>query len=183
MINLESIIEGCRTGNKAMQKELYERYSGRFYALSRRYSDDEETARDILVEGFLKVFENIDKYSGSGSFEGWMSTIFLRTAIMFHRKKMLRKRFIVPLENDNYVRQANIIEQIDIRDALIAALRELGKRERTVFNLVAIEGYSLSEVGKEMGMPEASAKTLYYRARQTLQKLLTKSLGHTYIKD
>lgn len=183
MINLESIIEGCRTGDKAMQKELYERYSGRFYALSRRYSDDEETARDILVEGFLKVFENIDKYSGSGSFEGWMNTIFLRTAIKFHRRKMVRRRYTEPLGNDEYARPSNIIEQIDIRDAMVAALRELGQRERKVFNLVAIEGYTLSEAGEEMGMPEASAKTLYYRARQTLQKLLTKSLGHTYIKD
>ncbi len=183
MINLDSIIEGCRTGDKAMQKELYERYSGRFYALGLRYSDDEETARDILAEGFIKVFENIGKYNGSGSFEGWMTTIFLRTAIKFHRKKMLRKRLIVPLENDEYASRNTIVEQIDIRDALIAALRGLDKRERTVFNLVAIEGYSLSEAGEEMGMPEASAKTLYYRARQMLQKQLNQSLGRTYIKD
>ena len=70
MIQIEDIIEGCRNGDKAMQKELYERYNRRFYAFCRRYATDDESAYEILVDGFITIYKNIDNYKGDGSFEG-----------------------------------------------------------------------------------------------------------------
>ena len=86
MDNLERVIEGCKNGDAKMQRELYQRYSPRFYALCRRYSNDDEMANSALVDGFLTVFQSIGSYRGEGSFEGWMHKIFLRKIVHVYRK-------------------------------------------------------------------------------------------------
>ena len=182
MINIEQIIEGCRNGDKAMQKELYERFSSRFYALCRRYATDDEYARDILIDGFISIFKNIDKYNGLGSFEGWMGTIFIRTAIAYYRNKMQQQRAIQSaIENESRISET-AIERIDIRDALMDALRVLPDKERAVFNLVVVEEYTMREAGEAMGVSESTIKSQYYRALQTVRKVLHKRLGNNYLR-
>ena len=65
------LINGCRKGDRLAQKELYERYSRKMMGVCLRYVNDRETARDLLQDGFVKVFTSMDSYSGIGSFEGW----------------------------------------------------------------------------------------------------------------
>lgn len=183
MIQIEDVIEGCRNGDKAMQKELYDRYNRRFYALCRRYASDEESAREILVDGFITIYKKIDGYRGEGSFEGWMCTIFLRTAIAYYRDYVRRRDTIKPIEDVEYEQRCDIAQQIDIRDALIAALRKLTKRERIVFNLIAVDEYTMKEVGDELGITESTAKSHYYNAIETLRKILIKRLGPHYLNN
>ena len=51
-----------------------------------RYVNDRETARDLLQDGFMKIFTSMDSYTGSGSFEGWMRKIFVNCALEYLRK-------------------------------------------------------------------------------------------------
>ena len=50
------LINGCRKGDRLAQKELYERYSRKMMGVCLRYVNDRETARDLLQDGFVKVF-------------------------------------------------------------------------------------------------------------------------------
>jgi len=75
------LIEGCITGDRKMQEQLYHRFSPKMYAVCLRYSGNAEDARDLLQEGFIKVYKNIDKYRGDGSFEGLVRRIFVNTSI------------------------------------------------------------------------------------------------------
>ena len=43
-----------------------------------RYAGNPDAAKDLLQDGFVKVFTSMDSYSGAGSFEGWMRKIFTR---------------------------------------------------------------------------------------------------------
>ena len=90
----EQLIEGCRKGDRRAQKELYDTYARKMLGVCLRYVDDRETARDLLQDGFVKVFSNLDAYSGSGSFEGWMRRIFVNTVLAYFRKNdvLPRKR-------------------------------------------------------------------------------------------
>ena len=179
MKKLEEVIEGCRRGDRLAQKELYDRYSSRFNAFCRRYAADDETAKDILIEGFLDVFQCVGKYRGDGSFEGWMQTIFLRKAISFYRRNARRMQDTVSIDNRDFdmASSVDVYMQIDVRDALIEAIRELSDEERVVFNLVAVEGSSLNEAAKEIGIPESTVKTRYYRALRIVRSLIEKRLG------
>lgn len=182
MMNIDSVIEGCRKGNRAMQKVLYDTYSPRFFAVCRRYAADDEEARDILVDGFIAVYECIEKYKGEGSFEGWMHSIFQRTAIAYYRKNLRIQKTFSSMDNVEYPDTGNVIHQIDIRDALIEALRQLPDEERIIFNLVAVEEYSFVDAGEATGIAVSTAKSRYYRALQKVQNILKSRLGDHYLK-
>lgn len=79
----KQLIEGCRNGERLAQKELYETYSRKMMGVCLRYVSDRETARDLLQDGFVKVFTSMDSYSGLGSFEGWMRKIFVNCALEY----------------------------------------------------------------------------------------------------
>ena len=56
-----------------------------------RYASDRETARDLLQDGFVKIFSALDSYAASGSFEGWMRKIFVNCALEHLRKTDILK--------------------------------------------------------------------------------------------
>ncbi len=76
------------------------------YGVCLRYSGNPDDANDLLQEGFIKVFKNLEKFRGEGSFEGWIRRIFVNTSIEHFRKK-------VKLYNVTEV-QENTIEDIDL---------------------------------------------------------------------
>ena len=77
------------------QKELYEKYSRKMMGVCLRYVNDRETARDLLQDGFVKVFTRIDAYSGLGSFEGVMRKIFVNGALDYLRRSDLLREATV----------------------------------------------------------------------------------------
>lgn len=64
------LIDGCMRGESWARKELYEQYAPAMMSVCMRYVGDRETARDLLQDGFVKIFTKIRSYSGSGAFGG-----------------------------------------------------------------------------------------------------------------
>ena len=60
------LIDGCMRGESWARKELYEQYAPAMMSVCMRYVGDRETARDLLQDGFVKIFTKIRSYSGSG---------------------------------------------------------------------------------------------------------------------
>ena len=87
VINEQQLISGCQNGDRRAQKQLYEAFSGKMMGVCLRYCKDRETARDLLHDGFLKVYSHIIDYEGKGSFEGWIRKIMVNTALEYLRKQ------------------------------------------------------------------------------------------------
>ncbi|NNE55827.1 MAG: sigma-70 family RNA polymerase sigma factor, partial [Flavobacteriales bacterium] len=83
----KEIVKGCLKNSPDAQKALFERFSGRMMTLCLRYTGDQEDARDVLQEGFIKVFEKLNQFSGKGALGGWISTVMVNTALIHLRKK------------------------------------------------------------------------------------------------
>ena len=84
----EELVEHCKQKDKSAQKQLYELYAGALFALCIRYSGNREAAKDILHDGFLRIFTSFDKfdYRGEGSLKAWLSRIMVNTALEYIRK-------------------------------------------------------------------------------------------------
>ena len=82
----DTLIEQCLKGQRKAQKELFDLYSGKMYYLCLRYAVDESEAQDMLQEGFVRLFKNLQSFPGKGSFEGWVRRIFVHTAIKYYHK-------------------------------------------------------------------------------------------------
>lgn len=139
-------------------------------AVCLRYVNDMETARDLLQDGFVRVFTNIHSYTGSGSFEGWLRKIFVNGALEYLRKSdVLRES--TDLENSAELVQpdSSAIENLSAAE-LMKVIQELPAGFRTVFNMFAIEGYSHKEICEILGITESTSRSQFTRARQLLQK-------------
>jgi RNA polymerase sigma-70 factor (ECF subfamily) len=137
------------------------------------YSRDTEEAKDILQEGFIKIFQKLEQYSGKGSFEGWMRRIFINSALERYRVK--QSVFMVDKDMEVLAGEVdeNINDQLSAND-LLDMIRDLSPQYRMVFNLYAIEGYSHKEISKKLNISEGTSKSNLSRARSILQDKLTK---------
>jgi len=171
LTEIKNIISGCLKGNRRDQELLYRRHAARLYAVCLQYSGNDEEARDILQEGFIKIFENLVNYKHEGSFEGWIRRIIVNTALEKYRSKHLLHRVddidqIPEPEADPDNEDYAGLQAVD----LMTIIRELPPKYRMVFNLFAIEGYSHKEIGKMMNISEGTSKSNLSRARVILQR-------------
>ncbi len=165
----ESLIKGCIKGDRDSQRGLYSKYSPKMFAICLRYSSDYHNAEDLLQEGFIKVYKNITKFRGEGSFEGWLRRIFVNTAIENYRKRNYLYPLIEVLNTDIEVLNDGVINQL-AADDIMDLVNQLSPGYRTVFNLYAVEGYPHKEIAKMLGISEGTSKSQLARARYILQK-------------
>jgi RNA polymerase sigma factor (sigma-70 family) len=172
----QQIREGCFKGDRRFQQMLYDMFSSKMFGVCMRYANEYNAAQDLLQEGFVKVFRNIDKFRGEGSFEGWVRRIFVNTAIEHYRKQV---NLYAIVDNDvkayeNY--DNNALETLKEQD-IVKMIQKLSHGYRTVFNLYVVEGYSHKEIGDLMGISEGTSKSQLARARYLLQKMITEQFG------
>lgn len=169
--NESQIREGCMKGDRKFQQMLYDMLSAKMFGVCLRYANEYNSAQDLLQEGFVKVFKNIDKFRGEGSFEGWVRRIFVNTAIEHYRRQVnlyaLHESEVSYFENY----QENALEILKHEDVL-KMIQKLSSGYRTVFNLYVIEGYSHKEIADTMGISEGTSKSQLARARYLLQKMI-----------
>ena len=171
MPEIKNIINGCLLGNRRDQELLYRRYAAKLYAVCLQYSGNDEEARDILQEGFIKIFENLVHYKYEGSFDGWVRRIMVNTALEKYRSKhnLYRVDDIDQIPEQNAEPDNEDYAGLGARD-LMEIIRELPPRYRIVFNLFAIEGYSHKEISDMMSISEGTSKSNLSRARVILQR-------------
>ena len=172
-INLESLIELCRKQDNKAQRLIYDRISPKMMGVCRRYISDVSEAETVLVTGFLKVFNKINQFSGTGNFEGWVRRIMVNESLLYLRKN---KSMYLDVDIEEAVIEPNYgqAEYLFEERELLEMINNLPVGYRTVFNLYAIEGYSHKEIGEQMGIDENTSKSQLSRARAILKNEVLK---------
>jgi RNA polymerase sigma factor (sigma-70 family) len=171
-ISEREMIEGCIVGNRTAQEALYNLYAPKMFGICLRYANDYHSGEDILQEGFIKVFNNIHRFRGEGSFEGWLKRIFINTAIEHYRKAMNQTDHHELDKSENNPVDDNALHELAMKD-LLAMIQELSPGYRAVFNMYVIEGFSHKEIAEMVGISEGTSKSQLARARTILQKKIT----------
>ena len=167
----QRLITGCKKGETWAQKQVYDLYASAMFSVCVRYVSDRETARDLLQDGFIKIFTKADSYSGTGSFAGWIRRIFVTTALEYLRQN---KAFLesASLDELSYLiedEDVSILDKISADD-LMTCVSNLPNGYRTVFNLYALEGYSHAEIANLLNISENTSRSQFMRARKILQE-------------
>jgi RNA polymerase sigma factor (sigma-70 family) len=178
LTDIKKIIKGCLAGDRRDQELLYRRHSSKLYGVSLQYSGNDEEARDILQEGFIKIFENLHNYKHEGSFEGWIRRIVVNTALEKFRSRhnLFRVDDIDTIQEPEAEPDTEDYSGLQAVD-LLYIIRELPPKYRMVFNLYAIEGYSHKEIGEMMNISEGTSKSNLSRARSILQRRVSSYTG------
>lgn len=172
------LINGSIDGNRQMQELLYKKFSAKMYGVCLRYSGNADDANDLLQEGFIKVFKNLQKFRGEGSFEGWIRRIFVNTSIEHFRKKIKLYNVTEVQENTIEDTDLNILDTLAAKD-IILLVNELSPGYKTVFNMHVIEGYSHKEIADILGINEGTSKSQLARAKGVLKKSVENMLNRT----
>ena len=170
-LNEITIINGCKKQERKCQKALVETYSRGLFTVARRYTRDDDSAKDILQEALILIFRNIGKYQPTGSFEGWMRKIVVNASLKHLRDKDFWKNKVAA-ESDHFEAIApEVYEQYDI-EAIIHLIQQLPDGALQIFNLYTVEGYDHNEIGELLNISASTSRSQLTRARQWLKKEL-----------
>ncbi|MCX6183333.1 MAG: RNA polymerase sigma factor [Bacteroidetes bacterium] len=179
-MNEKEVIEGCIKGNERDFKTFYSHFYGKMFHACVRYAKDREEAKDIVQEGFLRVFKNLDQFDFKGSLEGWVRRVMVNSAINHYRKQMKdiinymeddKVVYLEKHEEESYESPENISSE-----QLLAMVQSLTPVYRTVFNLSVMEGFSHKEISESLGITESTSRSNLAKARIKLQEMVNKQL-------
>jgi len=182
---LEEIINKCLSKDRLAQERLFKLYYGKMMAVCLRYTNDRDTAQEILQDGFIKVFDKLNTFESSGSFDGWIRRIMANTALDALKKKKrlnwVEKNDVNTKEDYNDPLESFEFEQEFELKANVAleAINELSPAYKTVFNLFVFENYSHKEIADALGISEGTSKSNFAKAKMNLQKIINKKIAKT----
>jgi len=175
-------LEGCKQRDRESQRMLYRHHYAYAMSICLRYCQTKEEAREILNDGFMKVFSKIEQYNPETSFLGWLRRIMINTAIDHYRKEV-KHYHQSSIENEKPV--ANTTSVLDDlgHQELLQLVQQLSPAYRAVFNLYAIDGYNHKEIGQILGISEGTSKSNLSKAREVLRDKLQKIQNVVYAKS
>ena len=173
MQDLDSILEGCLNNNRKAQQALFEKFSPKMLALCMRYAHNQEEAEDMMIEGFVLVFKQLQTFRKECSLETWIHTVMVRSAINIYRSQ---KKFRLHDELDAQVEiEMTTSDADDILTKLqaqqiLTLIRQMPDDLRIILNLHVIDGLSLKEIAQQLEKKESTVRVYFMRARQWLMK-------------
>jgi len=172
------LVDGCKSGSRTAQEEVFNSMYRRLLGVCMRYADDDDEAKDILQNGFIKVFKSVENYKGDGSFEGWIKRIVVNTAIDNYRRKKV-KPVITDSDLTDKIGQTtaeeeesdSIYNQVPV-SVITESVQRLSPAYRTVFNLYVMEGHNHNEIAEMLDISVGTSKSNLSKARLNLRKML-----------
>ncbi len=174
---VKQLVEACIKGERKSQKQFYQMFYGKMLASCMRYAENREEAKDIVHDGFIKVFANLKDFGFKGSLEGWVKRIVTNTAIDAVRKK---KTFLVELEDnknydgiiDDYSDNMEYEHLLNVKVEIIMKLiQKLSPMYKMVFNLYVFEELTHKEIAEQLNINIGTSKSNFAKARKNLIKL------------
>lgn len=166
------LLEGCRRNDRRAQQALYQQYCGALLSVCISYTKDEETAIEVLQDGFLKIFQQIHTFDSSkANIYTWMRTVMVRTAIDALRRGVRQPDEVELSDVYDPPIGAEVVDRMSAEDILFL-IRQLPPTTRAVFQLYVQEGYNHREIGELLNISEGTSKWYLSEARKYLSNSL-----------
>ncbi len=174
---LEPLVAAARDGDRPAFEELVRLTSADTYTLAYRLMGNDDDARDVVQEAYLRGYRGIAKFRGDARFTTWMYRITANCAVShLERRRKHRHEELsddVQLADDNVDRDPQArADASATRGQLTLALQELPPRLRAVIVLRDIYDLPHQAIAAELGISETAAKVRLHRARRRLREQL-----------
>lgn len=169
--SLKLLVDECRNGKLDSQKELYKQFYGYAMGVCLRYSQNREEAKEIVNDGFLKVFSHIRDQREGSSFKSWLRKIMVHASIDFFRRN---EKYYNQSEISPFVKELSVPDSHSIlsEQEILRLVQLLPPAYRMSFNLYAIEGYKHHEIAEMLGITVGTSKSNLAKARNKLKEML-----------
>lgn len=179
-------------GDHEAFRVLVERYQNRAYGLALRVMKDEETARDVVQEAFLKAYRSLDRFEGRSSFYTWFYRVVMNLCLDAKRRQPAGRSVewdeqramqtpastgvdAIDPDRQRAAGPAGELERAQLRDALRSAIDQLPDDARQTLVLREVDGLSYSEIADALEIPKGTVMSRLHHARKRLRTLLEAS--------
>lgn len=174
------LVHRCRAGEPDAFRAVMRRHNRRLFRIAYSILKDADEAEDAVQDAYLRAFQSLGQLEDPARFPTWLATIAVNEA----RGRLRRARRTTPL--DDAMLQTEIVPMFtepsasperlavsgELRRVLERAVDDLPGPFRTVFMLRGVEGFDVAETAACLGIPEATVKTRFHRARALLRQSL-----------
>jgi RNA polymerase sigma-70 factor (ECF subfamily) len=162
------------SGDESAFDQVVDEYARKVHALCYRVLRDEEEAKDMAQEVFLRIYRKRKSFKGRSSLYTWIYRVALNMCFS-HMKK--RKSGMVPLEAVEHTlasrpAEDDSPERIDLEESVKKAMESLPPKQRAVFALRFFDKMSFKEVAGTMGTSVGAAKANYHFAVERLRVII-----------
>ena len=171
-MNESELVLNCLKGKRDSQKQLYERYAPKMFAVCYRYADSREDAEDFLQEAFITVFRKLNQWKGEGELGAWIRRIVVNTSLNGVKAKHKMTEVNSELTAEDLPDYATGFLFHEGKE-LLELTHHLPPGYRMVFNLHVIEGFSHEEIAVMLGVKSGTSRSQFLRARKLLIGKLT----------
>jgi RNA polymerase sigma-70 factor (ECF subfamily) len=179
----QALVEQVQAGDKQAFDVLVLKYQNKIIQLVNRYVHDEDEARDVAQEAFIKAYRAIGRFRGDSAFYTWLYRIAINTA-----KNYLVASGRRPPRSDidaqdaeqyegatglkEYATPERMLLKDEIQTAIATAIDELPDDLRTAITLRELEGLSYEEIAQTMDCPIGTVRSRIFRARDAIDTRL-----------
>ena len=178
----EDLIKGCIENNKFYQNLFYKRFWNKCHYIAFYYTGD-YYAKDIVQDSFIKIFNNLNNYSGK-SLNNWVVTTTVNTAIDFLRRKKEflllskeeNKNYIEELYSENPEDELNKLSAIELFEnkykipycKLFEIIDSLPKMKKEIFKLYVFDNLTHEEISQYLQIKNVSSRAGYFIAKKMI---------------
>ena len=178
------MVLAVREGDTTAYRGLVEKYQERVYHMVYGMLRNQEDARDITQDAFVKAYDNLQKFRLESSFYTWIYRIARNLTIDYLRKRKRRPETEFDEQvatrderggiDESHVQEGpgRTLERKRLYARIMSAMQQLPEDQREVVLLRELEGLSYKEIAEAMEIPEGTVMSRLYYARKKLQKLL-----------
>ena len=183
------IVERVQKGDREAFGVLVRRYQGRAYRLALRVLRDEEQARDVVQDSFLKAYRSLDRFEGRSRFYTWLYRLVMNGCIDQKRRDRVRSDRHVEWEEERSLDVAagaqagpevgppsgpeEDLYRAQLRKRLAEAVAGLPEDARRTFELREVDGLGYAEIASALGIPKGTVMSRLHYARRRLRAALT----------
>ncbi|MFJ5763158.1 RNA polymerase sigma factor [Neobacillus sp. NPDC093182] len=172
-------IEEVLSGNKQAYAQIINKYKNPLYATILRMTGNQQDAADLVQEAFIKIYHQLGKFDGKGSFSSWIYRVAINHCMDEFRKKRYKMERVEIKEKD--IMDSHHPEVIFLKneknrqlEKLIAGLPE---EERMILLLRYVNELSYNEIGGLMSLPLSTVRNKLHRAKKRLRETIKGEKG------
>ena len=176
------LIERAQSGDAGAFRLLVERHQRRVFAIALGLVRDEQDAREIAQEAFLRVHKGLPQFHGGSSFFTWLYRIVTNLSIDLMRKPSRREAELhfalevddgeSPLLPASDADPYDVVRRGQLSERIQCALEQLPPYHRGVILMREVEGMSYEEMAEAMQVSKGTIMSRLFHARKKLQRAL-----------
>ncbi|MEX2154058.1 MAG: RNA polymerase sigma factor [Gemmatimonadaceae bacterium] len=159
-------------GDRLAARELYDAQAPRVFRLAFRLTGDDELARELTQETFIRAFAQLGRFRGESALSTWLHRVTVSVVSNAMRKVKRFRTREADLDEASLMAVETRTADPDLRDRLHRAIDELPEIYRITFVMHDVEGYTHEEIATVLGVAEGTCKSRLSVARSQLREKL-----------